>query len=379
MRNKRSPETVLLDEVVHRIAAQLPRAWRLEGPRLASGSNYGAEGEPTAAPDLERSGVVDAWLDVLVGDARATLAIELRERFEPRDALRILLAFDQPNPTPYRVRESQAGPQPRMLVTRFLSPRTQKLLAESGWNYADSTGNVRIALERPAVFLKLTGSERDPEPEARPLRSLRGPIAGRIVRELADRRPPFGIRELASRARTSAAMASRVVALLEREAIVEKDGRGPILRVNWRALLERWAQEYQFSRSNRVERYLALRGFAPVFDQLRLTQRRYAITGPFVAERRRTMAPSRLLVLYTNDIPAMARELELEPAGATANVLLAEPNDPVVFDRSWTEEGLRYVALPQAAVDLLTSGDRSPRLAEALIEWMGENEDDWRS
>ncbi|MBI5168198.1 MAG: hypothetical protein HZA61_01795 [Candidatus Eisenbacteria bacterium] len=367
-----------MDEVFRRLAAQLPKAWRLEGPRLASESGRGAYATREIM-DFESDGVVDAWADIIAGDDRVTLAIEVRERFEPRDAMRILLAFERATKSIARVSERSEAPPARMIVSRYFSPRSRDLLTESGWNYADSTGNVRIASERPALFLKLTGSERDPAPEARPLQSLRGPVAGRIVRALLDRKPPYGIRELARQAVTSPAMVSRVVALLQRDAIVDKDSNGPILKLDWRALLQRWAQEYQFTRSNRVERYLALRGFGPMFEKLRATQRRYAITGPFVAERRRTLATSRLAMMYTDDVPALARELELGASAAVANVLLAEPGDEAVYQGRWEEEGLWYVAPSQAAADLLTSGDRNPRLAEALIEWMGENEDAWRS
>lgn len=371
MRNKRLPETVLLDEVFRRLTAELPKAWRLEGPRLAGDSSPGP-GPQGGRPDFRTDGVVDAWLDLFVGEARATLAIEVREVFQPRDALRILLAFD-------RVRERSTGPQPRMLVTRFLSPRTQKLLVDAGWNYADATGNVRIAIERPAMFVKLAGSERDPAPEARPLRSLKGPVAGRIVRQLADRLPPYGIRELASRALTSPAMASRVVALLEREAIVDKDGRGPILRVEWRALLARWAQEYSLLGSNRTERFLALRGRGALVEGLRRTELRYAVTGAFAAEFMRTVATSPITTIYTDDVPALARELELQPHKSPATVVLVQPVDDVAYQRKWSRDGLWLAAPSQVVADLLTGGDRDPQIAEAVMDWMAENPDAWRS
>lgn len=372
MRNKRLPETVLLDEVIRRLASELPAGWRMEGLRRESRSGA----ERVAERDYRSDGIVDAFVDIVAGKLRTTLAIEVREQFEARDATRVLMAFDNEPQMNWLERPSRWQ---RMLITRFLSPRARDLLVAKGWSYADATGNVRIAVESPALFIKLNGSERDPAPEARPLRSLRGPVAARIIRELIDRKPPYGVRELAFRSLTSAAMASRVVALLEREAIVDKDGRGPILGVNWRALLARWAEEYQFQRFNRVERYIALRGFAPMFEQLRVTGRRYAITGPLFAERRRTLASSRLAMIYTDDVPALARELELGPSGAVANVLLAEPGDAVVYQRMKQEDGLWFVAPSQAAADLMTSGDRNPRLAEALMEWMAENEDAWRS
>ncbi|HEU5402415.1 MAG TPA: hypothetical protein VFU86_13715, partial [Terriglobales bacterium] len=59
-------------------------------------------------------------------------------------------------------------------------------------------------------------------------------------------------------------------------------------------------------------------------------------------------------------------------------VLLVRPFDPVVFERTTRQDGLIYAAFTQVAADLLTSPGRSPQEAEALINWMKENEDVWR-
>ena len=50
----------------------------------------------------------------------------------------------------------------------------------------------------------------------------------------------------------------------------------------------------------------------------------------------------------------------------------------VAFERTWDQAGITYAALPQVAVDLMTSPGRGPAEAAALIEWMEENEDAWR-
>ena len=69
----------------------------------------------------------------------------------------------------------------------------------------------------------------------------------------------------------------------------------------------------------------------------------------------------------------------MRPAEAGANVVLAEPFDPVVYERCREEEGISYVALGQNAADLLTSPGRGPVEAEELMDWMERHEDDWRS
>jgi len=51
-------------------------------------------------------------------------------------------------------------------------------------------------------------------------------------------------------------------------------------------------------------------------------------------------------------------------------VILLAPFDPVVFDRTWTDRSMTFVARSQVAVDLLTSPGRAPAEAEAVLERM---------
>lgn len=354
-----------------RLSTALPE-WRLETPRPRGASAIGDTQDPS----------VDAWLDLWVQGAQVRLAVELRLRFEPRDVdnLSDLAAPIQPTRRrPDRVADANNRVDGWLLAAPFLSRRSQELLAMTGWNYADATGNVRVALDRPAVFVQLQGAAKNPFREPRPLRSLKGPAAGRLVRALADFRPPCGVLDLADRAGTSAAMASRVVALLEADAILTREKRGAVTGVDWKALIERWCEEYGFAKSNRVVRYLALRGRKPLLAKLGQSERKYAITGGIVAERRRTVAPAIVTAIYSPEPEALARDCELQPATRIADVLIVEPFDPVVFERTWEEEGLRYVALAQAVADLLTGGDRDPQVGAALIEWMEANHDAWRA
>jgi len=69
----------------------------------------------------------------------------------------------------------------------------------------------------------------------------------------------------------------------------------------------------------------------------------------------------------------------LRPADAGANVMLLRPFDPVVFARTWAEEGVSFAALSQVAADLLSSPGRGPAEGEELIAWMGKHPDAWRA
>ena len=57
------------------------------------------------------------------------------------------------------------------------------------------------------------------------------------MRALLDYRPPYTLRDLALSADLPLATASRVVSYLVEEAIVSREGRGPIENVAWQQLL----------------------------------------------------------------------------------------------------------------------------------------------
>ena len=103
-----------------------------------------------------------------------------------------------------------------------------------------------------------------------------------------------------------------------------------------------------------------------------------ALTGSAAAATVAPVAPTRLVAAYVESPEAAAEQLGLRPAESGANVLLAEPYDAVVFDRTRERDGVPYAALSQVAVDLLTGPGRGPSEGQALLDWMKNNESDWR-
>lgn len=103
------------------------------------------------------------------------------------------------------------------------------------------------------------------------------------------------------------------------------------------------------------------------------------VTGSLAAVRHAPVASPRLAAVYVDDPEAAAKALALRPADSGSNVTLVRPLDPVVFARSWVDEGIRYAALSQVAADLLTSPGRGPSEGEELIAWMKKNTDAWRA
>lgn len=187
-----------------------------------------------------------------------------------------------------------------------------------------------------------------------------------------------GIRLLAEMAGLPLGSASRVVSLLVSDALVERSGRGPIEGVDWKGLLQRWSQDYSLLEANRSKFFLEPRGPKALLARLTELEGPYTVTGSLAASRRAEVAPAALAALYVRNIDKAASGLGLRPAPSGGNVVLLEPLADVAFERTWDQDGTTYAALPQVAVDLMTSPGRGPAEAEALIVWMEENEDDWR-
>ncbi len=212
-----------------------------------------------------------------------------------------------------------------------------------------------------------------------PLRSLKGRRSARVVRAFLDYGPPFGTWELASLTENAPASISRVADLLERESIIERESpKGAIGSVDWERLLRRWALDYNFSNANRLVPCLEPRGLPRLFEKLRDAGFAYAVTGSFAANHYAPLVEPRLATIYTADTDDAMKRLGLRPADAGANVLIGQPFDPVVFDRTEWDNGITYSRVTQVAADLITGPGRGPAEAENLIEWMGFNEDRWR-
>jgi hypothetical protein len=169
------------------------------------------------------------------------------------------------------------------------------------------------------------------------------------------------------------------VEFLEREALIERYNRSPILDVDWRRLLERWSEDYGFQRSNVVVSCLQPRGLTTLVEVLRSAEELpYALTGSLAAERFEPYASPRLAMIYVDDLQEAIKRLDLRPVSTGANVLLAAGEYDVVFERTLSIDGLKIAAPSQIAVDLLTGPGRSAAEALALLDWMQAHEREWR-
>jgi hypothetical protein len=175
---------------------------------------------------------------------------------------------------------------------------------------------------------------------------------------------------LAGKAKVDISYASRLVEWLAREALLERLPRGAVQSVDRAQLIRRWAHDYEVMTSNDARAYLDPRGVDNLLRNLSggAISGRYALTGSIAANRIAPIAPARLAMLYIDNVQAAEGALNLRPADTGVNVMLLAPFDDVVFDRTWQDRGLTYVAASQAAVDLMTGPGRAPSEAEAVLQ-----------
>lgn len=260
-----------------------------------------------------------------------------------------------------------------LLVATFLSLRSCDLLTEYGASYVDTTGNLRLVANDPAIFIEVKSEKKDPQSHKRDLKSLKGAATARVIRALCDFEPSYGVRSLAKRASVPLGTTSRVVNFLEEEALLRRDAKKQIIYVNLPDLMIRWTQDYNILTSNKVFSYLEPRHLSTLISKLQKLDR-YAVTGSIAGP---SIAPSRLTMIYVDDAKNAAKILDLTPTDTGANVWLLEPYDEVVFERiqliklpSMLNESINAVAQSQLIADLMTSPGRGPQEAEVFLEQM---------
>jgi hypothetical protein len=360
--NMRPRETDLVDAAVGWLESRVPSTWTVERSRRIAT----ASGDDPAA-------IVDALIDLRAPSGTyTTLAVEARESMEPRDVQSLLGGLA-------RSLRALAGSVPLLVVAPWLSRRTQELLADEHLNYLDLTGNALVRLDNPAVFIDAVGAARNPAPSVRGLATIRGAKAARLVRLLADVRPPYGVRELAEAGGLNAGYVSRLLESLDRAALIDRGRRGVVQEVDVAALLRAWAEGYDVFKRDVARTFVAPGGAPAILRRLAETDIRTLVTGSFAAVRLAPVAAPALLTVYCEDTVAAARELALLPADEGANVTLLQPFDDVVWARAVAVDGVTYAAVSQVAVDCLSGNGRMPAEGEALLGWMVEHEEQWRA
>ncbi len=363
-------EAETLRKVLNELQSRLPTGWTLSSPG------------PVTRTGSRVEGITESFLSISAIDGRvADITIEIMRDGSPQ-ATRASIQ---------KLRELEPGTD-FLILAPFLSRRSRELAEAEGVNYADVTGNVRVALTNPALFLHDHGADVNPFPGKGPERGLSGVAAGRIVLTLCDRilaDEPLTLTEVAARSRVSLSYLSRIIALLERENLVERASRGPIMAVERSGLVRRWAEDYTLLSSNRGYLYLDPRGAAHTLDMMgtkafQSTVFPFAVSGSFAAYRYAPISSPSRLVCFVDDPDMAAQSLDISPATGTGNVFILTPRDSTLYE--WTTAWERdewEVAVPcappaQIVADCLSGPDRMPEEGEALLSWLQSNRSSWQ-
>lgn len=361
--NREKSQIDLIDEVISSLQERLPVDWSVErkAREIKSGS-----GPPELVDSL-------AALQAPNGTF-ATLIIEARQSFTPREATTLLTR-------PAQLAQSIRGNVPVLVAAPWLSERSQDLLEREGFNYLDTTGNVFLRLDNPAVYVRTTGSSRNPEPRPRGSAQLTGPKAARLIRLLVDVSPPYGVRQLADAAGLTPGYVSQLLDTLDREALIERSDRGGVEHVHIEPLLRRWATTYDVFKSNETTGFICPTGIGGFLRDLAAdpsTAAQTVITGSVAAAQLAPVTAPATLLAYCDVARDLADRLDLLPTDEGANVISLRPFDPIVWERTSPEGSLLLAAASQVAVDCLTGNGRMPAEGEALLAWMIDNESVWR-
>jgi len=285
-----------------------------------------------------------------------------------------------------RGRNSKARP---LLAVRHLSERARDRLHASGSSWAEeATGSVHVVA--PGLLVNVTGSstrDRGPEPAVKArLRDRSGLLAEALL--ISNPKDKITLRDIASRAHISNALASRILTRLSKLNLVEVHGAGP--NRSWRladrgGLLDLWAAEERERPEKSYGLYVWSSSPQGLYEKLpslnRLTGG-WALAGAAAAN---AYAPT--LTTYPDPIvwidariPAeeVARAVQGEIAEKGANIQLwqSERNLPLelrairpkIADSPANAQEFRLVSKPRAYIETVRAPGRAREIAQNLRE-----------
>jgi len=296
-------------------------------------------------------------------DVSGELRVIVRRDLTPRD----VVAFPEPT-------------EPTIVAAEWLSPRTRELLADIGYGYVDLTGNIGVDVNRPGIVFRTDGAQRDPSPKPVPRLNIRGPRAWALLRTLAEVQPPYGVSDLARAVNSDPGYVSRLLAALAEELLVSRVARGPVEHVEWEAMLRQITSSYALLDANETTSWVASGGAGQFIEDLAASNAKaWAVTGSFAASRLVSVAAPEIAVVYADDPERIASLTRLRQVKNGGNVVIAQPYDQIVFERTWTQDNVTYASVAQIAVDCLTGPGRMPAEGEALLGWMQRKAPRWQA
>ncbi len=248
----------------------------------------------------------------------------------------------------------------------FVSPQSASICQEAGIGYFDQAGNCHLSFG--SIYIHKEGIP-NPFSAKRDLRSIYSPKAERILRVLLSTpRKAWKTQELADAAQVSLGQVANIKKLLTDREWLKADTVGMVL-INPTALLDEWAERYDFRRNQALDIY-TLADVAEAEYQLGEACQQlgiqYALTGFSAASRIAPMVRYQRMAAYIGgNVDVVLTKLGWKPVSSGANVSLLLPYDDGVFYGNQTVDQVQIASPVQTYLDLQTSRGRGQEAADA--------------
>lgn len=257
-----------------------------------------------------------------------------------------------------------------LVAVPFMGAAGRDRCEAAGVNWLDLSGNARIVA--PGLRVVVEGKPNLFKRRGRPSSAF-APKSSRIARWLLMYPHQLATqREIAQATGVDEGFTSRIVAKLERDALVTRDGSGAVKVRDPDLLLDAWKEEYDFSKHRTLKGHVPARSGQELLNSLatRLSEAGipYAATGLSAAWALTRYAGFRIVSIYV-DAPAAdhaLRHLGVREGEQGANVWLVVPNDAGVFQGAEDHGGARCVHPVQAYLDLSAHPERAQEAATEL-------------
>ena len=319
----------------------------------------------------------DAWIDLSVADTAASLIVEAKKSYYPRD---IRQALWQLRELVQSAAPQLKGPVP-VVIAESISPGAKELLRKERVGYFDSGGSLFLPARNIYVHV-------DKPPSRKFSRSIRSLFSGRRAQVLhallLQHQHWFGVHELAELAGASPATVSEVLIELERFDWLDARGRGPKKERRLGkpgVLLDEWAKHLAVTRHPVTQRYYvprveAIELVGMVASVLGAHGVHYAIAGEAAGQH---YAPflSHLSRVHCRVSVSRALAHALDKLGARevdegTNLVLIESRLPGELSFREPADGIWFASPVQVYLDLLRTEGRAKELAQHLrVERIG--------
>lgn len=255
-----------------------------------------------------------------------------------------------------------------IVAAPYITDEGMNVCKEEGIGCIDLTGNCYLSFM--GIYIEIRGNE-NPMPRDRSIKSLFSPRSSRVVRVLlADPKKTWKVQDIATTAKISIGLVSRMKTGLRDQALIQEE-IGGIRVMDPFKLLNVWLKNYDYRKNERREWYSLESGSIlekRIGEYCTTHLIRYAL-GLFSGAQR--VAPHIRMnksFLYIDKITdEFVQELKLKPVDSGANLMVLLPYDDGVFFDLQEVEGIPIVSDIQLYLDLKTFKGRGEEAAEFLF------------